>query len=167
MGAAIVFLALAVLLPEVVSAGWHIVHGRSVVFRSWKITVPFEWFAVRDGEGMSVERMSRLSWQKDPVATFLPVHFGTAYHFDYDLFGRVQARTLYARGYSPSTQQSIHIAGQEGRCWTFISAAQHDQEWINCVAPQDLTSVDYIGPASYANEFFAVVRNIQQIPPTR
>ncbi|HEV2616128.1 MAG TPA: hypothetical protein VGU63_05905 [Candidatus Acidoferrales bacterium] len=163
--AALSFVALAVLLPEVVSAGWHVVHGRSFEFRTWKVTVPFEWYAVRHGEGMSVQRMSRLSWQKGPVATFLPIHFGEAYHFDYDVFGSVQAKFLRAHGYLLPTQQSIRIGGQEGRCWTFILAAQRDREWINCVSPAALTSVDYIGPLAYTNEFFAVVGNIQHVPP--
>ena len=161
------FVALAILLPEVVSAGWHIVHGRTVEFRSWKVTVPFEWYAVKHGEEMNMKRMLRLSWRKNPVATFLPVHFGKAYHSDYEVFGRVQAQVLHARGYSPSTLQNIRIGGQEGRCWTFVSAAQRDQEWISCVALGDLTSADYIGPAAYSIEFFSVINSIQRVTPSR
>src|SRR5579859_5380084 len=166
IGAAIVFLTLAMLLPEVVSAGWHIVHGRSVVFRSWKVTVPFEWYAVKNGEGMMVERMTRLSWEK-PVATFLPVHFSKTYHFDYDVFAGVQSKVLRAKGYTLSGQEAIRIGNQGGRCWTFTSTTQRDQQWINCVAPKDLTSVDYIGPSAYANEFLSVMANIQHVTPAR
>ncbi|MGB7023903.1 MAG: hypothetical protein WBD73_08910 [Candidatus Acidiferrales bacterium] len=167
IGAAIVFLSLAILLPEVVSAGWHIVHGRSVVFRSWKITVPFGWYAVRRGEGISVIRMSRLSWQDNPEATFLPVHFSKTYQFDYDVFAGVQSKFLRARGYTPSGQEDIRIGNQGGYCWTFTSLTQRDQRWINCVAPKDLTSVDYIGPAAYAHEFLSVMANIQHETPAR
>jgi len=166
IGAAIVFLSLAILLPEVVSAGWHIVHGRTVVFRSWKVTVPFEWYAVKNGEGMMVERMTRLSWEK-PVATFLPVHFSKTYQFDYDVFAGVQSKLLRSRGYTPSGQEDIRIGNQGGRCWTFTSMTQHDQQWINCVAPKDLTSVDYIGPSAYASEFLSVMANIQHETPAR
>lgn len=161
VGVAIVLLSLAILLPEVVSAGWHIVHGRTVVFRSWKVTVPFEWYAVRRGEGMSVVRMSRLSWQDNPEATFLPVHFSKAYPFNYDTFAGVQSKLLRARGYTPSGQEEIRIGNQGGRCWTFTSTTQRDQQWISCVAPKDLTSVDYKGPSAYANEFLSVVANIR------
>src|SRR5487761_588355 len=132
IGAAIVFLTLAMLLPEVVSAGWHIVHGRTVVFRSWKVTVPFEWYAVKSGEGMTVQRMSRLSWQKDPVATFHQLHFSKTYQFDYDVFAGVQSKLLRARGYTPSGQEDIRIGNQGGYCWTFTSLTQRDQRWINC-----------------------------------
>ncbi|MHB8484738.1 MAG: hypothetical protein ACYDCM_03245 [Candidatus Acidiferrales bacterium] len=166
IGAAIVFLTLAMLLPEVVSAGWHIVHGRSVVFRSWKVTVPFEWYAVKNGEGMMVERMTRLSWEK-PVATFLPVHFSKTYPFDYDVFAGVQSKVLRAKGYTPSGQEDIRIGNEGGRCWTFTSTTQRDQQWINCVAPKDLTSVDYIGPSAYANEFLFVMANIKHVTPAR
>ena len=167
IGAAIVFLTLAMLLPEVVSAGWHIVHGRTVVFRSWKVTVPFEWYAVKSGEGMTVQRMSRLSWQKDPVATFLPLHFSKTYQFDYGVFAGVQSKLLRARGYAPSGQEDIRIGNQSGRCWTFTSMTQRDQQWISCVAPRDLTSVDYKGPSAYANEFLSVMANIQHVTPGR
>lgn len=167
IGAAIVLLSLAILLPEVVSAGWHIVHGRTVVFRSWKVTVPFEWYAVRRGEGMSLVRMSRLSWQDNPEATFLPVHFSKTYPFNYDTFAGVQSKLLRARGYTPSGQEDIRIGNQGGRCWTFTSTTQRDQQWINCVAPKDLTSVDYQGPSAYANEFLSVVANIRHETPAR
>lgn len=167
IGAAIVLLSLAILLPEVVSAGWHIVHGRTVVFRSWKVTVPFGWYAVRRGEGMSVVRMSRLSWQDNPEATFLPVHFSKKYKFDYDVFAEVQSKLLRARGYAPSGQEDIRIGNQDGRCWTFTSMTGRDQEWIDCVAPKDLTSVDYKGPSAYATEFLSVMANIQHETPAR
>jgi hypothetical protein len=167
IGAAIVLLTLAILLPEVVSAGWHIVHGRSVVFRSWKITVPFEWYTVRQGEGISMVRMSRLSWQKGPVATFLPLHFTKNYRFDYDVFGSVQARTLRGRGYLPAGQDNILIDDIAGRCWTFASDHDHGQVWIDCIVPKDLTSVDYEGPAAYAKDFLSVIGSIQRVTPAR
>ncbi|MGH9866087.1 MAG: hypothetical protein ACRD4H_11795 [Candidatus Acidiferrales bacterium] len=167
ISAAMVFVALAILLPEVVSAGWHIVHGRSVEFRAWKVTVPFEWYAVRRGEGMSVERMSRLSWQKDPVVTFLPVHFTKTYPFDYDVFGMVQARMLRGRGYVPAGQKDISVGDLRGRCWAFASEKNHGQIWIGCIVPKDLTSVDYIGPTAYADEFSSVMANIQHVTPAR
>ncbi|HXT74191.1 MAG TPA: hypothetical protein VN785_10100 [Candidatus Angelobacter sp.] len=167
IGAAIVFLSLAILLPEVVSAGWHIVHGRSVVFRSWKITVPFGWYAVRHGEGISVIRMSRLSWQDNPEVTFLPVHFSKTYQFDYDAFAGVQSKLLRAKGYTLSGQEDIRIGDQGGRCWTFTSTNRHGQQWINCVAPKDLTSADYKGPLAYANKFLSVMANIQHETPAR
>lgn len=167
IGTAIVFLTLAMLLPEVVSAGWHIVHGRTVVFRSWKVTVPFEWYAVKRSEGMTVERMSHLSWKDNPEATFLPVHFSKTYRFDYDVFAGVQSKLLRARGYTPSGQEDIRIGNQSGRCWAFTSITQRDQQWISCVAPKDLTSVDYKGPSAYANEFLSVMANIQHETPAR
>jgi len=167
IGAAIVLLSLAILLPEVVSAGWHIVYGQTVVFRSWKITVPFGWYAVRRGEGISVVRMSRLSWQDNPEATFLPVHFSKTYQFDYDAFAGVQSKLLRAKGYTPSGQEDIRIGNQSGRCWTFTSMTRRDQQWINCVAPKDLTSVDYKGPSAYASEFLSVMANIQHETPSR
>lgn len=167
IGLAVIFAALAILLPEVVSAGWHAVHGRTVEFRGWKITVPFEWYARQQGEAMTVERMARFSWRKGPVATFLPVHFGPGYKFDYNVFGGVQARVLRAQGYVEGATRDVRVANGDGRCWTFTARANQRQLWISCVVPKDLTSVDYIGPEAYTNEFFSVIGNIQRVTPVR
>lgn len=165
IAAAGILLTLAVLLPEVVSGGWHMIHGRSVVYRGWKVTVPFEWYAVRRGDGMSLERMARFSWNDGPVAVFLPVHFTKQFHFNYDIFAAAQAKSLKPNGYFPVAQRDARIAGQIGRCWTFSSKLQRNQEWIDCIVPEDLTSVDYIGPKACANAFFALIDRIQPVAP--
>ncbi|MGC1108024.1 MAG: hypothetical protein WA876_15960 [Candidatus Acidiferrales bacterium] len=162
--AAATLLLLAVLLPQVVSAGWHLAHGRTVNYRSWKVAVPFGWYAISQGEGMSVERMSELPWQRNPVATFLPVHFTRTYPFQYGLFGKEQALTLRARGYLLVEQRNVQVAGKDGRCWTFDNWKNHDQLWIACIVPKDLTSADYIGNKADANAFFSLLTESQHNP---
>ncbi len=165
-GAAALLLA-GVFLPEVVSAGWHIAHGRTVTYRQWKVTVPFEWYAISHGEGMAVERMTRLSWQKAPTVEFLPVHFSNLYsskYFKYEVYGKAQAQTLRTRGYLLQGQRDIQIAGKPGMCWTFSKYKQNDQLWIACIVPTDLTSADYIGNQVYADEFFSFLTQTQRNP---
>jgi len=162
--AAAALLLVAIFLPEVVSAGWHAVHGRSVYYRGWKVDVPFEWYAVSHGEGMSVERMTRLSWEKPPEAEFLPVHFTKTYPFSYEVYGKVQAHTLQMRGYLFESQRDMEIAGRRGMCWTFTKWHHVDQLWIACIVPKDLTSADYIGNRAYAPEFFSLLSKTQADP---
>lgn len=151
----VILLTVAIFLPQVVSAGWHLVHGRTASYRSWRVAVPSGWYAMRHGEGLSVERMSEWPWQKGPEAVFLPVHFTKTYPFQYDLFGKEQANTLSARGYSLTGERNVQVAGKNGRCWTFNNSRNHDQLWIACIVPKDLTSADYQGSKAYADEFFS------------
>ncbi|MFZ0336319.1 MAG: hypothetical protein WBD21_08835 [Candidatus Acidiferrales bacterium] len=157
-------LVAAVLLPQLVSVGWHLAHGRTVNYRTWKVSVPLGWYAMSRGEGMSVERMSELPWQQNPVATFLPVHFTKAYPFRYDLFAEEQARTMRGMGYLLAEQRNVQVAGKGGRCWTFNSRKSNDQLWITCIVPKDLTSADYEGSKAYANDFFSLLTASQHNP---
>lgn len=159
-----VLLVCAILLPQVVSAGWHIAHGRTVSYRSWKVEVPFGWYAMGHGEGMSVARMSELPWKDGPIANFLPVHFSKTYPFSYDLFGKEQALTLEGRGYRPSGQRNLQVAGKEGRCWRFYNQKNHDKWWIACIVPEDLISADYTGDKTDANAFLSLLTTIQPNP---
>jgi hypothetical protein len=161
----IVAAALAIcasLLPEVVSAGWHLAHGRTVTYRAWKVVVPFGWYAISHGEQMSVERMSEIPWKEHPIAEFQPVHFTKTYPFKYDLFGKEQAATLRGMGYLFLEQRDIQVAGKDGRCWTFDNWKNHNQLWIACIVPKDLTSADYIGDRAYANDFFSLLTQTQR-----
>lgn len=164
---ALTVLVLAILLPEVVSDAWHLIHGRSVAFRGWEVTLPFEWYAEKDGEGMTVARMSRLPWRSGPVAEFLPVHFGKNYSFNPSVYAVVQARMLVARGYRQTQQQRVRIADAEGECWTFVSTKHAGDFWISCIVPKDLTSVDFIGNQHDEKPFDEILSQIRRVNPPR
>lgn len=157
-------LLVAILLPQVVSAGWHLAHGRTVNYRSWQIEVPFGWYATSHGEILAVERMSEIPWQKHPTAEFQPVHFSKTYPFNYDLFGKEQALTLRSHGYLLMGQRNIQVAGKDGRCWEFYYLQNSRQLWIACIVPKDLTSADYMGDAAYANDFLSLLTRTHRDP---
>jgi len=161
---AVVLLLVAALLPQVVSAGWHLAHGRTVNYRSWQVVVPFGWYATSHGEVLSVERMSEIPWQKHPAAEFQPVHFSKTYPFSYDLFGKEQALTLRSAGYSLTGQRDVHVADKDGRCWTFENRKNRELLWIACIVPKDFTSADYIGDAAYADDFLALLAQSKRNP---
>jgi hypothetical protein len=159
---ATVALVLAALLPEVVSGGWHLFHGRSVTYRTWNIVLPFDWYAMKHGEGMTIESMSRLPWRQGPMAFFQPVHFTKTFPFNFSVYGKVQAQSLEERGYELRQEQPISIAGANGECWTFVSKTSPENLWIACIVPKDLTSADYIGARAYANTFDEILSNIKR-----
>lgn len=161
-----ILLLVAILLPQVVSAGWHLVHGRTVNYRAWKIAVPFGWYAMKRDDGMTVERMSGLPcpWRKGPVAMFQPVHFTKTFPFSYDIFEKYNRSTLKAWDYSFVEQHDVKVAGDDGRCLTFDHPKNRDQVWISCVVPKELTSADYIGSKAYADEFLSLLTQTQRNP---
>ncbi|HKW88234.1 MAG TPA: hypothetical protein VJN21_05705 [Candidatus Acidoferrales bacterium] len=167
IAALVIVLALICLLPEVVSAGWHLRYGRSVVFRGWDVTLPFEWFAMKSADGMAVERMTRLPWNHGPVVVFLPVHFGKRYTFDAKVYARVQAETLLARGYRQIDDEHVQIAGEEGDCWKFVSVTRAGNYWISCIVPKEMTSVDFTGSGSYEKPFSEILSEIKREAPAR
>ena len=162
---AIALLVVAVFLPEVVSAAWHVAHGETVTFRGWKVNVPFEWYARSQGEDMTVERMTRFSWLPHPVAVFQPVHFTHKYHFQPDVYAKEQAIVMKGKGYLPSGQRTLEIAGASGQCWTFDSSRSLNNVWISCIVPAELTSADYTGPKNYAANFFSLLQQIKAATP--
>lgn len=164
IAAAASLLLVAILLPQVVSAGWHLTHGRTVTYRSWQVAVPFGWYATSRGEVMSVERMAEIPWQKHPSIEFQPVHFAKTFPFRYDLFGKEQALTLRSGGYLMTGQRDIQVAGKEGRCWSFHDRKNQSELWIACIVPKDLTSADYIGDAAYENDFFSMLSQSKRSP---
>lgn len=167
LGILAIVLVLIILLPEVVSAAWHLRYGRSVNFRGWNVTLPFEWFAVKNRDGMTLERMMRLPWLHGPVVVFLPVHFGKRYSYDAAAYERVQAETLLSRGYRQTGEQHVEIAGSEGDCWKFISVTQAGNYWISCFVPKDLTSVDFMGNGSYELPFDEILKEVTRAKPAQ
>lgn len=166
MALATFVLVLAIFLPEVVSAGWHMIHGRSVRFRDWNIPVPFGWYATHSGEGVALERMLRFSlWHNAPVAVFLPVHFGKAFHFQYELFGAEQTRVLDKRGYVFKAQRDFRAAGQDGRCWVYSKVKDPSQRWIACIFPEEMFSADFTGSQTYAAQFYSILSRVEGAKP--
>jgi hypothetical protein len=155
-------LAVALLLPEVLSAGWRVIYGPSVTYRGWSIRPPFDWYATKRGEGMMVESMSHLPWRQGPMIFFQPVHFTKTYPFNYITYGEVQARTMEKRGYEVTQEDIVHIAGQVGACWDFVSEIQPQNVWIACIVPKDLTAADYIGAAASENKFREILSQIKR-----
>jgi hypothetical protein len=158
----VIGLAIALLLPEVVSAGWRLIYGPSVTYRSWSIRPPFEWYAAKKGEGMMIERMSHLPWRQGPMIFFQPVHFTKTFPFNYIVYGEVQARSMERKGYEVTEEQAIRVAGEVGACWTFVSKIQPQNLWIACIVPKDLTSADYIGTAASENTFREILSQIKR-----
>ncbi len=151
----------AAFLPELAGAGWHILHGNSAHYLDWDIPVPTGWFALRQGEGLAVQRMLRLAlWKQAPTAVFLPVHVTSRYVFDRDVWRQEQVKIQARQGYQLAASRDIAMGGQAAYCWEFVRVEDPGRWWITCVSPAERLSADFTGDRAYAAAFYAILPQI-------
>jgi hypothetical protein len=153
----------AAFLPDIVGAGWRVVHGPSVRFENWEIRVPRGWFAVHQGEGVTVERMVHLAlWQPPPTAVFLPIHVLPRFVFQREVWQQQQVAIQAARGYRFDRGQAVVVAGEPGYCWEFSASEDPRRLWVTCVFPADRISVDFSGTHGYLPAFYSILPAIHR-----
>jgi hypothetical protein len=148
----------AAFLPDLVGAGWRLIYGPSVRFKDWEIRVPRGWFAIHQGEGVTVERMVHLAlWQVPPTAVFLPVHVLQRFVFEQQVWQQQQVAIQAARGYQFNRGHAEVVAGKPGYCWEFSAAKDPRRLWVTCLFPADRISVDFSGTPAYLPAFYSIL----------
>ncbi len=160
--AAVVTLA-AALLPELTGLGWHVLHGSEARLGDWRVPVPTGWFAVRQGEALTLERMQRLAlWDPPPTVVFLPVHLGPQAQFDPGIWSRVQGELQARRGYRLAATLRRPMAGHIAFCWEFLRVGQPTRWWITCLVPEERLSADFSGQQNFIEDFYRILPGIHR-----
>jgi len=158
---AIVAILIGVFLPEVVAAGWHLLHGNSTRYRGWNIPVPTGWYATTRGDRLTVGKMRLFSlWRDPPTAVFLPLHAGPRYVFNYDVWQAVQTEILSKKGYQRFDARDLSLAGEPGYCWRFVHNVDVAKSWVTCVVPQEQLTADFLGDGMYIPEFYSLLEHV-------
>ena len=111
-------LSIAIFLPELVGFGWHAIYGREASFRQWQIPVPEGWFATRQGESLTLERMLHIPLREpSPTVVFLRMHTGKNIPFQADIWTSVQVELQKRRGYRLLDMRNVAMGGAPGYCW--------------------------------------------------
>jgi hypothetical protein len=148
----------AAFLPDLVGAGWRLLHGPSLRFHNWEIRVPRGWFALRRGEGVTLERMVHLAlWQPTPTAVFLPIHVSRQFVFERYVWEEQQEAIQAQRGYKFDGGHAVVVAGAPGYCWEFSAFKDARRLWVTCVVPADRISVDFSGTPAYLPAFNSIL----------
>lgn len=156
-----VLVLIAFFLPELVGFGWHVIHGPDAVYHGWRIPVPTGWFAMRRGEGLVLERMLHLPIRDStPTVVLLPMHTGTGFVFDPNVWADVQIGIQARRGYRLAGMRQIIMAGHTGYCWEFVRRKDQNLWWITCLAPSQRLSADFSGRHPYSGAFYEILPGI-------
>ena len=160
--AAVVTLAVG-LLPELAGLGWHLLYGSEARLGDWRVPVPSGWFAVRQGEALTLERMQRLAlWKPPPTVVFLPVHLGPQAQFDPGVWSRVQGELQARRGYWLAATRRMPMAGHSAFCWEFLRQGQPTRWWVTCLVPEQRLSADFSGPQDFIEDFYRILPGIRR-----
>lgn len=158
-------LGIAIFLPELVGIGWHVIYGKRATYRSWRIPVPTGWFATRQGESLTLERMMHFPLrQPTPTVVFLPMHTSKNFPFDANIWTEVQVNLQSRRGYRLEDTRSIAMGGSRGYCWEFVKRHDDSRWWITCLVPSERLSADFSGQHAFAADFYSILPQITWIP---
>lgn len=159
-----VLLAIAIFLPELVGFGWHVMNGKEASYHRWRIPVPTGWFATRQGESLTLERMLHFPlWNQTPTVVFLPMHTTKNFPFDLTVWTNVQVNIQKRRGYRLASTRQIRMGGAPGYCWEFMNSRDNSHWWITCLVPSERLSADFSGQHAFAAAFYAILPQITRV----
>jgi hypothetical protein len=160
-----ILLATAAFLPELVGLGWHMMYGKEASYRQWRIPVPAGWFAIREGESLTLERMLHFPIRgRTPTVVFLTMHSAKNIPFDADIWTEVQVRLQDQRGYRLADTRMVVMGGAEGYCWEFVKRQDDSAWWITCLMPSAHLSADFSGQRDFAGDFYSILPGITRDP---
>lgn len=158
-------LAVALFLPELVGIGWHVIYGKEVSYRTWQIPVPSDWFAIHQGESLTLERMLHFPLREQtPTVVFLPMHTSKNFAFDVNVWTNVQINLQNQRGYRLAATRNMLVGGARGYCWEFVNRQDDSRWWITCLVPSERLSADFSGQRVFAADFYSILPQITWKP---
>lgn len=153
-------------LPEVVSAYWHVLYGKSARFREWEVPVPMGWWAFA-GEGtLIVQRMNRsVGRDSEVVVGDLP----ESGFYDYERRKGTLIEIISKDGYQFVGERKVRVAGAEGYCFSFspIHNAGPGRIRITCDVPQRGLFLDFVGAPAHITVFDSIIQHITISPRKR
>jgi hypothetical protein len=149
-------------LPEVVSAYWHIVHGKSARFHEWEVPVPMGWWAFA-GEGtLIVQKMNRSVGRDSAVVVGDLPESG---FYDYEKRKGSLIEIISKDGYRLVEERKVRVAGGEGYCFSFSSIHNAGRIRIACDVPQRRLFLDFTGGPAHAAVFDSIIQHITPTGP--
>lgn len=156
-----VLLSIAIFLPEIVGFGYHAIYGPEASFREWRIPVPGGWFATRQGDSLTLERMLHIPLgEPAPTVVFLRMHTGKNLPFQPDIWTSVQVNLQKRRGYRLVDMRNVAMGGAQGYCWEFEKRQDASRWWITCLVPSERLSADFSGQHAFADAFYRILPQI-------
>lgn len=147
-------------LPELVSAFWHLRHGKSVTFHGWMIPVPSGWWAYTYEDKLIIQKMTRVYEHiRSPEVIILPLNSRGIVNDA--AFGQQLIRDFSKNGYSLQLKKAFKLAGNTVSCFEFADAAHQRNVRISCWSLDSGLSLDFLGYKHNVPVFYSVVDQIR------
>jgi hypothetical protein len=155
-------LLIVVFLPEVVSVGWHVLHGSSTKFLVWEVPIPWGWRELKADKLLVIQKVGR--WNSPPcdaIVTTLDLPLGSDVDIEQLKKGRLE--TELKNGRQLISESEVHLDGEVSVCLTFRGDEQSDLRWIDCDFPIHRLSVGYRGTKEQSRILNVIIPNIRPI----
>ena len=151
-------------LPEVVSAYWHVLHGKSARFHEWEVPVPMGWWAF-PGEGTLI--VQKIDRSLNRVSAVVVGDLPESGFYDYEKRKAGLIAAISKDGYQFVEERNVMVAGAEGYCFSFspIHNAGARRIRITCDVPQRRIFLDFAGASAHAAAFDSIIQHITSTTP--
>jgi hypothetical protein len=148
-----------VCFPEVVSAAWHLTHGKSVRFHQLQVPVPWGWWAFQRDEMLLIQKTERISSRRgDSLVIVSPSSFPSNYGTVYEKARSAMAEIQFKQGYRFVSEYRIQVQGHEGHCLSFESDQNKQPLRIICDIPDLSVFFEFQGEGIYASVFQQIMQ---------
>lgn len=157
-------LAIAVFLPETVSAIWHVTHGRRAKFPSVSAPVPFGWWAFHGEDSLIIAKMphSLLGEKQDQYVILQTSALPSSPQTDRDRRKASLSETQRKRGYAFVIENRSKIHGQDCYCYSFRNVNDERLVLTTCDIPGFQISIDFVGEAAQAPVFESILQGLRK-----
>lgn len=152
-------------MPEVLSAGWHLIHGRSVQLGPWDIPVPWECWVIKGKGEVDIQRVERWSLRNNPDSNVIVGNLSlpVGAKFDFAKWKRAEIEDHSDPEYQYAYESTSQVEDEVGVCLTETSAKSSDRLWTHCMFPIHGLDIQYWGSKERSQMVQLIIDNIKPI----
>jgi len=150
--------------PEVLSAGWHLIHGSSAEFGIWKISVPWGYWEVRGKHGIVIQTAGRWTPRSNTDSDLVIENLEVPVGIDFDI-GKWKTATIDNTDphYQFESESTVKMEGETGTCLTYSEIRSSDRLLIHCAFAIHRLDFQYWGTKGRSGVLDIIARSIRPI----
>jgi hypothetical protein len=161
VGATLFFLFLITFfLPEIATAGWHLLHGNFAKYLVWEVPVPWGWRVLQGNNTIVIQRLSVWGSSHYDVTVNALDEPGIT-EIDDERWKRAYIETERKHGRSFVSESPSQLDGEAGFCLTFADNKNSDSLWIDCHFPIHRLSIGYVGSKDHSQILNLIIPKIR------
>jgi hypothetical protein len=161
LGAALLTVVVVCFLPEVISTGWHLVHGNSARFHNWEVPVPKGWWAFTAQGSLIVQEIHK-SVDRDSEVIVQDLRLPAGITYNYEKHKTSSVEYMSKEGYRLVEDRKTRLAGEECFCLSFSQINNTERRRITCEVPNHRLFLSFVGDPGDATVFYSIIEHITQ-----